>query len=397
MAEAAGAPPILLARLRSVSPSSAELLRLCPLRAILAGSRGTEPFVLGNPKAWLGTAYHRVMEGIASAAQRGDPASGARMLWDDAVRELWQDAQSHPLNHRFGPPETWPGYHLALAGAMLHCQEISPGQHLDAPGREGWHPDQILREQYLTAMAGKLVGRPDRVARREVTDYKSGGIYEDRSATEVKASYIRQLRLYAYLVRQNYGYWPEKGVLVPMLGAKVEIELAPSACESEAAEAVSLLGAANAMLPSAGDAARLANPSPKSCGYCPYKIICPVFWQAAQPEWSGPLRQACLEGRLTAPPSTVHGGAAASVEIDVDRGAAPEGHEVIAPLSSRIHPCLAGDWHEGERVRFTGLALRPDGRPGTCSLTVCARVRDLPELRVAPADADSLAVSPDGA
>ena len=84
MGEAAGTPPILLARPRSVSPSLAELLRLCSLRAILAGSRGPEPFVLGSPKAWLGTAYHRVMEGIGSAAQPSGSTAAA-----NTTARLW--------------------------------------------------------------------------------------------------------------------------------------------------------------------------------------------------------------------------------------------------------------------------------------------------------------------
>ena len=276
---------------------------------------------------------------------------------------------------------------------MLHCQEMASSPQSNASGREARRAGEAMRERYLTAMEGRLVGRPDWVTPREVVDYKSGDIYEDRSAAEVKARYVRQLRLYAYLVRQNYGYWPEKGVLLPMLGQRVEIDLVPSACESEAAEVVSLLRAADASLSAAHDAAFLATPSPLSCGYCPYKIICPAFWQAAKPEWAGELHEVCLEGSLIAPPSAVHGGAAASVEIDVLRGAAPKWRAVIAPLSSRIHPCLAGGWSEGECARFTGLALRADGRPAPCALTVCAPVRDLPELRVPPADANSPAVS----
>ena len=53
--------------------------------------------------------------------------------------------------------------------------------------------------------------RPD-----EVIDYKSGAILEHDAAAEtdvVKAAYVRQLRIYGYLVRQSLGWWPERGVL----------------------------------------------------------------------------------------------------------------------------------------------------------------------------------------
>ena len=388
MGDATRTSPILLAPPRSVSPSLAELLRLCPLRAILARSRGTEPFVLGSPKAWLGTAYHRVMEGAAFTPRPSGPSAAGRTLWDRAIEKLWQEAKDHPLNRRFGAPETWPGYHLALAGATLHFEETASGPQPHASSRATCHAGQSMRERRLTAMEGRLVGRPDRVTRREVVEYKSGNIYEDRATTEVKAGYVRQLRLYGYLVHHNYGYWPERGVLRPMLGQRVEIDLMPSACESEAVEAVSLLEAANAELCASDGATCLASPSSLSCGYCPYKIICPAFWQAAKPEWAGDLRQVCVEGPLIAPPSAVHGGEAASAEVDVLRGTWLRQPTVIAPLNKHIHPCLAGGWARGTHVRFTGLTLRRDGRPSPCAFTVCAAVQDLPELRVPALDAN---------
>ena len=77
MGEAAGSSPILLSGLRTVSPSSAELLRLCFLRAFLAASRDVKPFVLGSPKAWLGTAYHEVIEKIGAASHPSGAAAAA--------------------------------------------------------------------------------------------------------------------------------------------------------------------------------------------------------------------------------------------------------------------------------------------------------------------------------
>jgi len=239
------------------------------------------------------------------------------------------------------------------------------------------------------------VGKPDLFSRCEVVDYKSGTIFEDGSRTEVKVGYVRQLRLYAYLVRHTYGYWPDRGVLLPILGQRVEINLAPSECESEADEAVSLLEAANSRLDAADCAALLASPSPRSCAYCPYTIICRPFWQAAKAEWAADLRQVCLEGPLVAPPAAIHGGAAASVEVDVVRGTSAQQRTVIGPLNKDIHPCLAGGWQEGTPVRFTGLTPKGEGRPSPCAFTVCAPVNQLPELRLPTTYADSSTIPQD--
>ena len=61
-------PNIELTTITAVSPSLAELLRLCALRAGLSRLATTRPLVLGNPKAWLGTAYHEVLEAAGTIA-----------------------------------------------------------------------------------------------------------------------------------------------------------------------------------------------------------------------------------------------------------------------------------------------------------------------------------------
>jgi hypothetical protein len=389
MSDHAGTIPIRLTYLQSVSPSLAELLRLCPLRAILARSPGSERFVLGSPRAWLGIAYHKVMEGIASSHDPSDSAALVRQLWDGAVQDVWRDAQQHPLNRRFGDPATWPGYHLALAGATLRGQEtaharIQPG----GSSRVGAAPCQVARERVLAAMGGRLVGRPDLVTDTEVIDYKSGAIHDTAGDAALKDAYVRQLRVYAYLVHANFGRWPTKGVLVPMLGARVETALVPSACETEAAEANALLDAANSRLKVARSARELATPSALSCRYCPYMIICPGFWLAASPCWAEPLRYAVVEGPLVASPSGIHGGSACGVDLTVVRGPEPQGRTTIAPLSNLIHPDIP-HWVAGDQVRFVGLIRRTDGRLVPSIYTVSMRVKDGPELQM-PTACESL-------
>jgi hypothetical protein len=101
-----------------------------------------------------------------------------------------------------------------------------------------------LFERELKAFAGKLVGRPDVVIGREIRDYKTGDVYEttgDLPDCVIKESYARQLRIYGYLVKEVFGVWPERGILLPMSGRPCEIELDPVSCTREAEEAVALL------------------------------------------------------------------------------------------------------------------------------------------------------------
>lgn len=370
-------PPIELTSIPAVSPSLAEVLRLCPLRAGLARADGAGQLVLGQPKAWLGTAYHSVLEDAANAGRRATHEAA----WVAAVNRQHDRARQHPLDQRFGPPERWFGYHLVRAMALLRAQEIadaSPNIGRPGPAEAG----QAAREHWLSAANGKLVGRPDLVRGDAVIDYKTGDIHEQGDSSAAKASYVRQLQIYATLVKERTGRWPTRGVLLPMEGPPLEIELEPVACERAAAEAVSLLDQYNGKIKAGVDPTSLAGPSPAACRGCPYQILCPAFWTAAAESWTDQIGAAAIGGPAPAAPRPIHGGAALALYLAADEGTGPRGEVGLAPLNPGVHRSLA-QIEAGTRVRVTGLARRADGTVTPTLRTVIARLEDLPGVVVA--------------
>ncbi len=81
--------PIGLTTLPSTSPTLAEVMRSCMLRAGLSRAKGISAYVLGNPKAWLETAYHAVLE-AASKTSNSDPRPDIDQLWTGAIRDLYE-------------------------------------------------------------------------------------------------------------------------------------------------------------------------------------------------------------------------------------------------------------------------------------------------------------------
>ena len=77
----------------------------------------------------------------------------------------------------------------------------------------------MLREKKFSGANGKLIGRPDVVRPDEVVDLKTGDVFEDDEPERVKARYVRQLRLYAFLVKETLGWWLRRGILLPMAGS----------------------------------------------------------------------------------------------------------------------------------------------------------------------------------
>jgi PD-(D/E)XK nuclease superfamily len=371
----------------ATNPTLAETMRACLLRAGLSRAAGSSRFVLGNPKAWLGTAYHEVLEKIIEINLGHETADAAvERLWTKSIAHQQRRADAHGLDRRFGSPTTWPGYHVARASVVLRAQEffagvpptgVPGGQQALNAGRDG-----SVREQEFTGYGGKLLGRPDMIRAREVVDYKSGAIFEYDEATQkdlVKAAYVRQLRIYGYLVKEKLGWWPLRGLLLPLAGAGVEVALDPSDCAREAAEAVALLDSYNAKVLGGGSPNELASPSPVVCKWCPFKLLCPPFWNAVGPAWSGQLAGAAVEGVVDGPPRAIHNGAAVALSVDVRAGSeTPRGSE-IAPLNPSTHPSVT-TVAIGDRLRIVGLRVRSDGSLVPTQRTVFARVRDLPDV-----------------
>lgn len=380
-----------LQEIRATSPTLAETMRACLLRVGLSKASGSSNLVLGNPKAWLGTAYHEVLEKIVQIdLSRESLDAAVERLWDQAIAAQQQRADAHVLDRRFGSPATWPGYHVARASVRLRATQVqiaatpASAVAMTTKPRLAKFLCGSVREQEFTAFGGRLRGRPDVIRSDEVVDYKSGVILEHDAATQtdvVKAAYIRQLRIYGFLVRQNLGWWPKRGVLLPLGGAGVEVELEPSECEREAVEAVALLDAYNGKIRSGAAPREFASPSAQSCRRCAYKLVCPVFWQAATPEWSGQLDGAAIEGPLAGAPSAIHAGAARAIAVDVQAGTEARRQAQIAPLNPSAHSGVA-TLARGERVRLVGLRVRPDGVLAPTQRTVLARVADLPIINV---------------
>jgi hypothetical protein len=370
----------------STSPTLAEVMRSCFLRAGLTRAKGGDDYVLGNPKGWLGTAYHEVLERVATRPRTSeDLGAVVEALWNEAVGAQLERARGHALDARFGEPRAWPGYYLARAAVELRAREMSGNAPL-VPGGAQAQPSETIREHRFSSFAGKLVGRPDVVRRNEIVDYKSGSVLEVDETTQcevVKASFIRQLRIYGFLVHETLGWWPTRGILLPFVGPATSVELNPSECEKEARRAVEILDTFNDAVRARRDPIDLASPSPENCRWCSQKLLCPAFWNACSPKWSVELGGDAVEGVIAEPVRSIHGGAAWAVSVDVELGTRPRGRIEIAPLNASVHPLVTA-LKAGDRVRLAGLRVRSDGKPVPTMRTVLSRVSDLPEILVGP-------------
>jgi hypothetical protein len=230
---------IVLTSAARISPTLWSHMRLCRLRAALSINREADNRVLHSPRAWLGTAFHRLM--AKAPTDSGEAAS----LWDAAITQIQVVASRHRLDSRFTNPERWPGYYLvrqrAIASAIEKGSRDSSARRRGSPGGSTLHGSEHL----LTARSGRLAGRPDQFDRNAVTEYKSALPDPDwLEAASIVDGYWRQLRLYAVLIGET-GSWPATARIVAASGQVLEEPVDRSACEAEADAAISGLDAMN--------------------------------------------------------------------------------------------------------------------------------------------------------
>jgi RecB family exonuclease len=332
-----------------MSPSAFEVMRTCRLRSAFARSRQAGPWRPTAPQL-LGTISHAVLESLTKTrAILGD-------RWQEELESRWSAATSAAAaelaganGENVGAPEEWDGYQIKHARLRKAARRL---HELLAPLGDG---AELITEQPLSAAGGRLQGRPDLIVRGDrglwLVDYKTGPVLS-RETREPRESYVRQLRLYAYLASESLGSWPERALLVPLQGPVVDIELDPSACAAIARDALELLSAFNADAPNE----QPASPAPETCRWCPHAPECPSFWSSCDESWAPAVLAAAGTGRAVLHPAL--GGV--SLTLDADSGSLEPGIVNVRAISLDDHPVVAGA-RQGSDVALVGLRRDRDG------------------------------------
>jgi hypothetical protein len=383
------AKPLKITRLHQVSPSLAEVIRNCPLQAGLNHNPAAAPFVLGYPQAWLGIAYHEVLSEFCTLSHRGTASDiSVEALWQNAIDEQHSRIMKHPLDKRYGAPEHWPGYHLTLSGLGVAANRLNNLFKVDnftTAHKQPTTGHDLDSEKQLSAFDALLVGRPDLYNSEEVIDFKTGAIAERASGeitlTDVKPGYIRQLRIYAFLVNGATGRWPRRAAIWPLGGAPLEFDIHPDECIQEAHRAVETLTTYNLKFSHAASALDMSSPSPSNCARCQFQILCSGFWENLNPDWLEALRAHAVEARLCAPIKSLYDGSSVLIPLEIIRGTVQLATCRLSPVPVAVHDNIT-ELQTGDLLRIVGLPPNAEGTIIPSLRTVMIRGSQLPDLRI---------------
>jgi PD-(D/E)XK nuclease superfamily len=388
-------PPLTIGPLASTSPSAAAEMTICRLRAGLSSCSAADAWVLHDPRQWLGTAFHSLIE----KARNGTAGPNLEAAWDSEIALFVERAAAHPFDRRFVDAARWPSYFLVRQRALGAAAAVWSGS---GSTRSGVVPHGGQRhsgtERRLVARAGRLVGRPDRFDRTSVTDYKSN--LPDAATTigaEILRRNRRQIQIYAAMIAETLGYWPAKGIIAGASGETITFDLSPAECDAEADKAVQDLERWNSTLASSRHARDLANPSASSCQNCLFQLVCPAFWIWIARSISGSPQPGVSPAAAGSLKSVQLGndGDLQTVSLSNVMSTQPNMSEASLVTRRSIHGSISPNL-AGSECRIVGAVARQDGRLSANFSTVLLPTDQIPQIALRMGAPPALRAAIDG-
>lgn len=323
-----------------IGVTSAGTLLACRLRVQLdrSGRTSSERQPTSNAPAVLGDICHAALQQIVESRAILGPT------WEAATGEAWEVAGRRISAENGGfDPTSLPNHDLARARTFVVAGRLSEMLLPLGPQVE------LICEQPMSALDGRLLGKPDLIARGAschwIIDYKTGGVREWGTQLP-RESYRSQLRLYAVLEHERTGAWPELAFLLPYAEATVEVAIAPEECRQLAES----LGRALEAFDERSPGRQPASPDPETCRWCSHAVECDAVWEECGEEWSPEVLLA--EGRVLQSARAATG--SGTVVLELEGGTVGMGQAAIRLPASDDMPLPAA----GARARACGLRRR---------------------------------------
>jgi hypothetical protein len=257
--------------IKFISPSSALYWEKCPLIAVFSKEYKTQQFFPKHPDTDLGSLIHSFLEN--KGEWNIDSGDAFEEKWSVEIEKIDYAYKRSQLQKIYSPIK-WSAKYYAVKKLLLKNNLLN--RNTSKP--KGTSSITIENEEWIDD--GKDIGgKPDRIVLNsekkiiEIIDYKTGNIFEFVNKKKViKESYIRQILLYAYIIKNKQGFFP-KCFIVDIQGTKHEIAVDEIMLAESYDSAIKIKNRINDAIQKS-DTKSLANPDLKNCMYCNYRPVC---------------------------------------------------------------------------------------------------------------------------
>lgn len=266
---------MMLAPLKTISPSRFDALRGCALQVILEKSfpRGILP-----PTVYMlaGSLVHHIAE--RAFLESPSNTDELDLIWQNETAKFETKLQEHEATALLVPLRYSIPNFAGRKALFLRTWKYRPA----AKNRQSGETSETSKggaEQFLTDAKRYVAGSADLLLRTSagwvIKDFKTG-VMHDPITGQAKLEYTLQLKLYAALCEQKHGEWPVRLFLENAAGEQLDVPFTAAECSALLLEAQQLLVAINQRI-GAGEVEQLASPDAVRCGRCQARPLCPIY------------------------------------------------------------------------------------------------------------------------
>lgn len=210
-----------------ISPSRFMFMQECVLQEAMRAGR-MPPLLPGSLAAKTGIVIHRMLE--LTIKGQLDHEQMIPLQWEKEIN-LIENAmrQSRLEAHLLPLPRYVNNYGVKQQSCFALLKRIMHGKR---PKRQGGYDRGV--ELDVKTRDGLVYGKIDSVRKTgteiEITDFKSGEIFEDMIPGLIKPAYIIQLKLYAALYFSTFDSWPSRLTVSGLNGQEASIKVDRDEC-----------------------------------------------------------------------------------------------------------------------------------------------------------------------
>lgn len=267
------------------SPSLANQLLACPLRAAFSRDAELRTWQRSNTYSALGLVAHKVNEAAFSLKETAAGEDAIRdqleALWDAEVAQACETLRQDWAPASPPPSEDWPSYQLTRTRTIRRLAKfLANRSEKQRSPQEGFGIETWLHDPTTG-----LVGRADRIEHdgdeRRVVDLKTG-LHQEEPTDDQR----RQLLLYAVLVNRTTNEWPRSIAIENASGTQYRSSLDPEEAEAALGEVQRAIAHFNAALANPASLLSAATPSSDTCRWCAYRVVCGPYWSNLSTDWN---------------------------------------------------------------------------------------------------------------
>lgn len=256
--------------LKRISPSQYTYFKECPYKLVLANYFHA-PLLPIPPSSHFGSVLHKCIEKIL----KGEIISEEEFnnQWDNLITQEEKKIRKMGFDFYLPLKQHVSGYTIK----KIQLKRLLKKNYKNYKTKDS--ESKISSEKWLASKDGLICGFIDLIVANnnftKISDFKTGNVHDENG--EVKENYVDQLKLYAYIFHENYGYYPNLLSIIQLNGTEIQIPFTVQECEQLANLAKDKLNELNTLIKNQNYRG-IANPKIDNCHNCLYKPACSYYW-----------------------------------------------------------------------------------------------------------------------